>query len=90
MNRIQLTGFGEMMIAKDSSGITKMDGNILPKANCTIGVHEFCRGWIDRQRIAPLYDVVLCRACGLRLAIPNTISTYGQLREFINNTYLRK
>lgn len=48
-----------------------------------VGIHEFCKGWVDLNRVALMNNALLCRVCKLRIIIPrNTVSTYGDLRTF--------
>lgn len=45
----------------------------------SIGVHQTCTGFIDIHEFTT-YKALVCRACGLRVEIPNNIKTYGELR----------
>lgn len=47
----------------------------------TAGIHKFCDGRIDRCRATEKNDVLICRACYLRVLFPREVKTYGQLRQ---------
>lgn len=46
------------------------------------GVHDYCRGWVDRGRATKTHDALICRSCHLRILFPKEIKTYGELRGF--------
>lgn len=46
-----------------------------------VGIHAFCRGWMDRRRATKTHDALVCRRCYLRVLFPNVIKTYGELRQ---------
>lgn len=48
-----------------------------------VGIHECCKGFIDRQQATRSHDILLCRRCRLRLPFPNAVKTYGELRAFM-------
>lgn len=48
----------------------------------SIGVHDVCKGRMDLKEISETHQVIVCRECGLRVVIPKTIQTYGDLREY--------
>lgn len=50
-----------------------------------IGSHEACKGSIVLKTSSTKYNVLLCKYCELRIVIPNTVSTYGELRTFLKN-----
>ena len=47
-------------------------------------VHAVCRGWMDLKRSSRTSNVLHCRQCGLRVALPRSIETIGEM-----DTYLR-
>ncbi|MCX6778718.1 MAG: hypothetical protein NTU97_00605 [Candidatus Magasanikbacteria bacterium] len=49
----------------------------------SLGVHEYCRGWMDRFRATKTHDALLCRKCYLRVLFPREIKTYGELRKYL-------
>lgn len=51
------------------------------KLGSTVGVHEFCDGWMDRVRATKTHDAVVCRQCHLRVLFPREAKTYGDLRQ---------
>ena len=83
---IVLTQFGETLIEqeghnlKDTNAIFNVyENRIIEKC---IAVHDICRGFIDCKPVSKTHNVILCRACGLRINIPIVIATYGQLRQW--------
>lgn len=60
------------------------------KLSCCIGLHKTCIGWVDIRKTTPTHNVILCRACGLRITIPNDVKTYGDLRKYINTKLLKE
>lgn len=46
-----------------------------------IGRHEVCEGKITLHNVSSTHNVLRCNVCGLRILIPNTITTYGALLE---------
>jgi hypothetical protein len=44
-------------------------------------VHGICRGFTDRERVSFTHSIIRCRKCGLRVYIPEGVTTYRQLRE---------
>lgn len=50
--------------------------------------HKVCNGFVDVKRISLSHYVLKCRACGLRVVIPNEIDTYKKLRKYVKT--LRK
>jgi len=51
-----------------------------PKLETCVGVHAVCAGWVDIRRISQTHSALTCRACGLRVPIPNRVSTYNKLQ----------
>ncbi|OGI16355.1 MAG: hypothetical protein A2Z52_01790 [Candidatus Moranbacteria bacterium RBG_19FT_COMBO_42_6] len=47
----------------------------------TVGLHEYCNGWMDRQRSTKTHDIIVCRKCHLRIPFPKEIKTYGEFRQ---------
>ena len=45
-----------------------------------VGVHKYCRGWMDRCRATDTKDRIVCRKCGLKVLFPKEARTYGDLR----------
>lgn len=52
------------------------------KLSTIIGAHSVCNGYLDIKKISSGYNAILCRNCHLRVVIPETITTYKELREF--------
>ncbi|MDP4038344.1 MAG: hypothetical protein Q8P54_00005, partial [bacterium] len=45
-----------------------------------VGIHEFCKGWMDRCGATKTHDAIVCRGCSLRVLFPKETKTYGDLR----------
>lgn len=57
------------------------DDNVL---GLPVGIHKYCRGYMDRKRTTADHDVIVCRACHLRSHyFPKQIKTYGELRAWL-------
>jgi len=61
-------------LLKDSYPLQCMDDDV-------IGEHLVCDGNVHFLRVSLTHDVLLCRRCGLRVHIPKTLKTYGDLRK---------
>lgn len=46
-------------------------------------VHTHCFGFIDIKKISKDYNAIVCRACKMRIPFPNTIKTYGELKNYL-------
>lgn len=83
MDPMRLTDTGEMLIIPGRPGLTDesnlpIDG-FLGQHNCwkgeargKVNFHEGASGWI-----------VFCTGCSLRIEVPESVRTYGELREFL-------
>lgn len=38
-----------------------------------LGVHVMCNGWVEIKHVSPKWNILRCRACGLRKYFPATI-----------------
>lgn len=47
--------------------------------------HIRCRGNVERIEIGTGHSALVCRNCYLRVVIPNTRTTFGQLRQFFKD-----
>jgi hypothetical protein len=56
----------------------RRDGDTL--ISC-VGIHKHCMGFMDRRTTSATHDVILCRACGLRVTFPREVKTFGELRQ---------
>jgi len=50
-------------------------------------MHEEC-GSVDFKSISATHNAIYCRHCGLRVAIPKEIDTYGKLRQYLADKLL--
>lgn len=58
------------------------------KLESTVGLHEHCNGWMDRQRTTKTHDVIVCRSCHLRIPFPKEIKNYGEFRKAMEDKLL--
>ncbi len=81
---VLLTSEGDTLREYPSDNLFKHT-NDSDKLGSSVGVHKVCNGFMDRKSTTETHDVILCRSCGLRVSFPNTIKTYGELRQFFNS-----
>jgi len=48
-----------------------------------VGVHDACNGFVDRRGASTTHDSLNCRGCNLRICIPKSVKTYGDLRRHL-------
>lgn len=77
--KIQLTPQDDILIIPRSKG----DEDELARAPDAAGTHEVCDGYIGLIPTSHTHSVLLCLVCHLRIAVPNTVTTYAQLRAFL-------
>lgn len=46
-----------------------------------VGEHAICGGIITFHQSSDSWDVLLCSKCGLRIMVPNSIKTFGDLEK---------
>lgn len=51
---------------------------------CCVGVHAYCNSWMDRCGATKTHSAIVCRGCHLRVLFPNTVKTYGELRQALS------
>lgn len=56
---------------------------------CCVGVHKYCRGFIDRNRATEMHDALVCRRCHLRILFPKETETYGELRQALSSEHVQ-
>jgi hypothetical protein len=74
---ITLTEFGETLARYPGSS---RDGGDHEHMRDCVGIHTCCDGFCDLRAVSQTHNIILCRACKLRVVIPATVMTYGQLR----------
>lgn len=88
MEPIKLTEYGDVLVIErevvaaidDNTEIREFKGGWQGR----IGEHgRDCAGPIEIKKIAESYDVIFCTRCFLRIVIPSTVKTYGDLRSFL-------
>ena len=45
-----------------------------------VGIHDVCGGELDILDVSATHAAILCRLCRLRVTVPKTVVTYGDLR----------
>lgn len=45
-----------------------------------MATHYVCMGFVDLKEVSQNLNAIVCRACSLRVTIPNTIETFGELK----------
>jgi hypothetical protein len=87
---IPLTELGESLQPYpkfDGSDYKMLDDNTI--GNC-MGVHHVCGGFVDLKEVSKTNNAMICRSCGLRVVLPNTVETYGELREWTEKNIFSK
>lgn len=57
-------------------------------ANEVIGVHRVCNGFVDRMITTLDGGVIRCRRCSLRIYVPITVITFGDLRKYLEESWI--
>lgn len=78
---IQLTHEGDMMLEYLREGYSVDHTRDSHELVSCVGIHAYCRGYVDRRRATKSRDALLCRSCYLRVLFPLEIKTYGELRQ---------
>lgn len=78
---IVLTSIGETLLGYPGS-VRGDEGEL---GDC-IGVHDVCDGWVDIKKISTTHNVIVCRSCHLRVVVPMSLKTYGELRAYLMET----
>lgn len=76
---IKLTEYGETLLGYPGS--ERGDEGEL---SCGIGVHAICNGWVDIKPVSTTHKAIICRECNMRILVPESVKTYGDLRSFFN------
>jgi hypothetical protein len=76
---IRLTSFWEAMTLYP--GMTPERWEASELSTC-VGLHLYCDGYMDVKRVAEHWSAICCRSCHLRVVVPLTIKTIGQLRDW--------
>jgi hypothetical protein len=77
---IVLTPYGETLREHPPSNAFGEHARDSTRLTGCVGVHDVCGGWVDLRRASASHDALLCRGCGLRVIVPRTLATYGDLR----------
>jgi hypothetical protein len=95
MEPIVLNEFGETLLEYPDSN-TKDTKNLfgildMKVVENVIGVHKFCRGFVDIIPVSATHNVIHCRRCG-RITSPITyeVDTFGKLRNCCADEIARK
>lgn len=49
--------------------------------------HKFCRGFLDWHNTTHTLQVITCRGCHLRVTVPRTVKTIGDLRAWSKQNF---
>ena len=79
---IILTSFGETLLGYQGND----EGGDERKLNYYSLVHDVCGGFIDIRKISTTHNAIICRLCYLRVVIPASLETYGELRAYLVET----
>ncbi len=71
---VQVTEYGDALVFK--SGETDND----PLGTSEVAIHQRCKGGIDSTVISDTHKVLQCNKCNLRVPIPVTLKSIGDLR----------
>ena len=82
MKPIKMTRHNEMLLQYPQSHQTD-ESELLP-GGC-IGIHDTCRGWVDLRVVSYTHWALVCRLCKLRVVVPNSLETFGELRGYLND-----
>ena len=74
---IVLTTFGEALRPYPNSDMK----NERVLGTC-IACHFMCNGFVDIKEVSPTHNALVCRSCHLRVVVPNTVKTFGDLRQW--------
>ena len=89
MEPIVLTFLGETLIPQYSVPV-KIEETSFLRAHSTIGLHKLCGGWVYVHEISETHSAIVCQSCCLRVAIPNNVRTFKDLREYLWESWGRK
>ncbi|MDP2934382.1 MAG: hypothetical protein Q8N59_01255 [bacterium] len=91
MEPIKLTEYGDVLTV-DPYVVVAIDDNTELhefKGGWQGRIGKHGHGWndctreIEIKKITELYNVIFCKGCFLRIVIPSTVKTYGDLRSFL-------
>lgn len=80
---IQLTIDGDELLEYPKDGYLPGHTRDNHKLDSCVGVHAYCKSWMDRVRATAKHDAILCRGCHLRVLFPREVATYGNLRVYL-------
>ncbi len=97
MDPILLTRDGEELL-EDGREVWRSNGrNIDPMTNLadpedqvipnSAGRHRYCCGKMFRRSVAKNSFVIYCEDCGLRVVVPNTVTTFRELRKYTTDLF---
>lgn len=46
-----------------------------------VGCHQFCGANMLKRNVSKTHFAIFCARCSLRVTVPKTVATYGDLRE---------
>ena len=81
---IVLTEYGETL-RECSARLPEHHIHDKDKLKSIVGTHDICSGYLDLKPVSEHSNAIVCRSCHLRVVIPKTITTYGEIREFFKD-----
>ena len=76
---VVVTEFGEELVGYPGKR-HELGTDETEESPMSISVHGRCRGFVDRKDVSNSHDVLKCRACFLRVYVPKSVQTYGDIR----------
>lgn len=83
-DKIIITEFGESIIPIYESSLHKSKNIDIDIISGCFAIHWICNGFVDIKEVSETHNMILCRKCHLRIVIPNTIKTYGELKKYFS------
>ncbi len=87
---IQLTVDGDELLEDPKDGYLVDHTRDDHKLGSCVGIHAYCKGWMDRRPATVVFDAILCRGCYLRVLFPREVVTYGELRFYLSEYIAEK
>jgi hypothetical protein len=80
MKPIVLTEHGETLVLDSAFG--RSTKNLTDRSGLMpmLGQHGVCKGFLEIKPVSETHFAIVCNDCHLRIVVPNTVKTFGQLR----------
>ena len=92
---IHLTADGDILMDQPSPIVLLSDRFEFPVyviqdedeiSSSVAGIHKYCGGIIECMQVTEKHKALVCRKCHLRILTPKEINTYGELREYMEES----